>query len=432
MTASTPRSLSNAPPVLTMNFSDLSGSFFFDNDQQKEGGRASLAPRHNRRSLTSSTATMPPCLPSPTASRATARRPVCSIDAFPALPVLEPRAKTGAARAAAPSLPKTTGQQEQQPCLMDFVSHMSSLSCDTNDPEMLQERIFSFSHDTDIRRPSISEVAESAMELAQDVLDQMETAPSAASTSNCQKGHRVRAPSFHQLQPQITAPSDWTWETPETTKTMLTATPQAVPMMRGHQTPLQQKRKSPVLSIVVHETPVGGNRPLMLPSLNSSNNTTAHRCRSNQLQRGRPAVAHSNSNNMPTPRQQQNTSHSHQQRQRKRAKNHSYTTLLNNAPMLPSSPDLEDRPLVSTTFQTPIFSPQVLSTGPPLLYLARAPPLPEEEEDAPPTTALPSLDDSVPLMSPGGTTVLRNNKQWLRMKRRQSLVCALRLAATTS
>ena len=449
MTASTPRSLSNAPPVLTMNLSGLSGSFFLDKDQHEhEGGRASLAPRNhsNRRPLKAST-TMPPCLPSPgtnstSSSRATAQRPACNIDAFPALPVLEPRAKTGAATLAkTASLPNRSSndqQEQKQPCLMDFVSHMSSLSCDTTTKN--DDAIFSSSNSAIMRRPSISEVAESTMELAQDVLDHMDTSTSATASTNSgsnKKGHRVRAPSFHQLQPQISAPSDWTWETPETTKTMLTATPLAV-RMRGHQSSCS-KRKSPVLPVVVHQTPVGGNRPLMLPSLNSSNSLTATRsCRTNQLQRGRTAIV-ARANNMSqttlsTPCQQQQHYNGSQQRQCKRAKNHAYTKLLNNAPMLPSSPDLEDRPLVSrNVFQTPLFSPQVASRSPPLLYVTRSNPM---DDDAALSDALPSLetmlDDTTSEQEQRSATGLPIKNNWLRMKRRQSLVCALRLAATSS
>ena len=186
---------------------------------------------------------------------------------------------------------------------------------------------------------------------------------------------------------------------------------------------------------------------MMLPSLSSSNclATATGTGHANHLQRGctmtRPDGNSSQSSCMAetTPCLRQGP-----QRQCKRAKNHSYTNLLNSAPMLPSSPDLEDRALRTSSnvfHQTPCFSPRVWSTtlmSPPPLDLPGANPL--DGDDAALPSTLPSLDmleldmeqrAASSTTTPGGTTVPTKNN-WLRMKRRQSLVYALRLAASTS
>lgn len=196
-----------------------------------------------------------------------------------------------------------------------------------------------------------------------------------------------------------TSTTQWSLTTPETVKATI-STPQARRLG-------SQKRKSPMQQI--HCTPVDGNRPLLIPTLNTVTSRMP----------------------MMTSRTPQNNSH---RPERKKAKSH--MTLLHSAPMLPASPDLENRSrqraMISTVpcrqgFPALCFSPSngVTLVHPSMLrraVAAASTPTPTgPRRTVVSLVGLPSLEE-----------VERTEHKWLRMKRRDSLLCALRLAATES
>lgn len=209
--------------------------------------------------------------------------------------------------------------------------------------------------------------------------------------------------------------AQWTLTTPETIKTTIFSTPQGVRLP-------SQKRKSP--DLLVHATPVhGSNLPLMLPSL-SSHCSTGHGGPCNYF-----ASAHHNAGRQTDSSFTASSSSHHDQqtsgRSHKRIK--SSRSLLNDAPMLPMSPDLEDRMLFPASrfpngYGIPHAAPQSLVATPSHSSSS------SHCSGRPPVAALPSLEEE----EEGHPKPRTAPNKWLRMKRRQSLLCALRLSVSDS
>jgi hypothetical protein len=293
-----------------------------------------------------------------------------AIPAALTLPILEPRATKQRRREI----------DEQSVTLLNFVSHMT-----LNDlRSSLAPPSLSRAHFTDFSSPPVAKESED-----------LPSARTCRSKSfDFEQEDVADVATLRTLSHSQPHTTQWSLTTPETIKATI-STPQAR-RLGSH------KRKSPMQQ--VHSTPVDGNLPLLIPTLNTVNRPAAI-C----------ASLHSS--------QRQLVGH-------KKAKSH--TTLINSAPMLPASPDLENRQRVMGPrhhrFQAPCFSSPingVTLVNPSFLRqaMATATPVATPRRTVVPlaTAGLPSLD---------GTE--RSAPKWLRMKRRESLLCALRLAATES
>ncbi|CAB9530296.1 expressed unknown protein [Seminavis robusta] len=279
--------------------------------------------------------------------------------------------------------PRATKQRrrelsETSATLMDFVTSMSIGD--------VRSAAQSFSH-----RPPLAEYSTTSfLDMERPPLEDSNASASHSSMEATTEETSLRA--LNSVMPSNGNTIPWSLTTPETTKVTI-STPHA-------RRSVSQKRKSPMLQL--HSTPVDGNRPLMIPTLATIKNTP--RLPSTTFSRNSHTV----------------------QGGRKKAKN--CNTLLTSAPMLPTSPDLEHRdramaaprrapytspPVGGVTMVNPNFIRQMAPPTPATPQTRRALPLP--------TAGLPSLDE-----------VERSQPKWLRMKRRHSLLCALRLAATES
>jgi hypothetical protein len=300
-------------------------------------------------------------------------------DDFPAelsLPILEPRATKQRRREI----------DETSSTLLNFVSHMTL----TDLRSSFTSPSFSRAHPTETPVKRTSTGSEE---------------PCVATTTLLALGHK-------QPTSTTTNTTQWSLTTPETMKATL-STPQAHRLG-------SQKRKSPTQQ-QIHCTPVDGNRPLLIPTLSTmTNRMPMTSCSTTSLQ---------NTNNS-------------QLQERKKSKSH-MTFLLNSAPMLPASPDLENHQRVMTDFRwqqqqqiglhpPPCFSSPmngVTLVHPNILRQAVAaaasttptPTGPRRTVVSLPTADLPSLEE-----------VESSARKSLRMKRRESLLYALRLTATES
>ena len=430
--SSTPPSSNRAPPptldALEMMIDD-------ETSANVTKTRVSLAPRHHLRTHHRSLMPLPPPLSSAatalttsqfqngskscghsaaTASSSSGATRSIDMSGFPDLPTLEPRRvmpKATVSQASSISASSISDRKQSSNslgagCLLHFVSHMS-----LRDDQMAPNGLPEYSRNRQQQQQDDQEEAKDAFDVSQRAMEICDSSTSVVdsslSRSNKNK-RRVRASSVVGFT-SLPIEADWSLTTPETTKTLLT-TPQAVHMTC-------QKRKSPM----IHETPVAGNRPLILPSLNTVCNAPVFP--NYRLSHDEGCGDVSSSNNQEHRSRGLNL--------RKRAKSQYYRTLLNNAPMLPTSPDLEDKFNIAHRIQTPCYSPVLMEPTEPLMaFVPRYDDFSLPEEGATTTAPAGRLASTSSLDSQQQQCQRSAPTKWLRMKRRNSLLCALRLAAS--